>query len=109
VTRQAEPFEDNRWVHISGDLLHELALNQPLAPFALAYLTILDTDSPDYPLQVLSVVESIVENPYPLLYAQQKKLRNERAQILRDDGVSYQEMMAELDEITWPQQLDEEL
>ena len=63
VTRQAEPFEDNRWVHISGDLLHELALNQPLAPFALAYLTILDTDSPDYPLQVLSVVESIVENP----------------------------------------------
>ena len=109
VTRQAEPFEDNRWVHISGDLLHELALNQPLAPFALAYLTILDTDSPDYPLQVLSVVESIVENPYPLLYAQQKKLRNERAQILRDDGVSYQEMMAELDEITWPQPLAEEL
>lgn len=50
-------------------------------------------------MQVLSTVEAVVENPYPLLYAQQKKLRNARAQILREEGVSYQEMMAELYEI----------
>ena len=109
VTRQDEPFADGRWVHIRGDLPHELALNQPLSPFALAYLSVLDMDSPDYPLQVLSTVEAILEDPSPVLYAQQKKLRHARAQLLREDGVSYQEMMAELDEITWPQPLAEEL
>lgn len=109
VTRQDEPYADGRWVHVRGDLPHELALNQPLSPFALAYLSVLETDEPDYPVQVLSVVEAILEDPYPILYAQQKKLRQARAEVLREDGVSYQEMMAELDEITWPQPLAEEL
>lgn len=109
VVRQETPFDDGRWVHIKGDLPTNLALNQPLSPFALNYLDILDQDDPDYPLQVCSVVESILEDPRPLLYAQERKLRNEEAQVLRDEGVSYQEMMAELDEISWPQPMADEL
>ncbi|MFY9189654.1 MAG: DUF3516 domain-containing protein [Lawsonella sp.] len=109
VERRDTPFDDGRWVHIKGDLPPDLALNQPLSPFALNYLEILDKDDPDYPLQVCSVVESILEDPRPLLYAQERKARNEEAQALRDEGVSYQEMMAELDEITWPQPMTEEL
>lgn len=109
VERKETPFEDGRWVHIKGDRPPDLALNQPLSPFALSYLDILDKDDPEYPLQVCSVIESVLEDPRPLLYAQERKLRNEEAQVLRDEGASYQEMMAELDEITWPQPMSEEL
>lgn len=109
VIRQDTPFEDGRWVHIQGDLPEDLTLNQPLAPFAVNYLEVLDRADPEYPLQVCSVVESIIEDPRPILFAQERKLRNEEAQQLRDEGVSYQEMMAELDEITWPQPMADEL
>ena len=95
------------------DFAHEVpddfALNSPLSPFALAALEVLDRDSEDYALDVVSVVESVQENPTPLLYAQQRHARGEAIGRMKAAGVSYEQRMQEADEITWPQPLAEEL
>ena len=52
---------------LTVDLQEDFALNQPLSPLALAAIELLDVTSPDYPLDVLSVIESTLDNPRPVL------------------------------------------
>lgn len=86
-------------------LPEEFALNQPLAHFALAVFEVLDPDAATYPLDVLSVVEAVLEAPRPLLYAQQHAARGEAIAALKADGVEYDERMALIEDVTWPQPL----
>src|SRR3954464_11052960 len=67
VEELAEPDPEGRRGRIVGDLQLDFALNQPLSPFALAALELLDRDSPDYPMDVLSVVEATLDDPRPVL------------------------------------------
>src|SRR6195952_3989596 len=63
VERLPEPDSQGRIVRLTVDLQFDFALNQPLSPFALAAIELLDVESPSYPLDVVSTVESTVENP----------------------------------------------
>src|SRR5690606_39500323 len=67
VERLDEPDEEGRTVRLTVDLQFDFALNQPLSPFALAAIELLDPESPTYALDVVSVIESTVENPRPVL------------------------------------------
>ncbi len=96
-------------VDFAREVPEDFALNSPLAPFALAALDMLDKDSEDYALDVLSIMEAVQENPTPVLYAQQRAARGELINRLKAAGVGYDERMAEADSITWPQPLGEEL
>ena len=96
-------------VRFARDVPFDFALNQPLAPFALAALDLLDMDDPDYALDALSVIESVQEDPRPLLIAQEKKARGEAIGRMKAAGIGYEERMAEADLITWPKPLAEEL
>ncbi|MDO4910803.1 MAG: DUF3516 domain-containing protein [Corynebacterium sp.] len=83
------------------------ALNQPLAPFAVAALELLDTEDPQFHLNVVSVIESVLEAPNQVLRAQQAKARQEERQHLKDEGVDYTEQLRILDEVTWPKPLND--
>src|ERR1700750_535381 len=63
VERLAEPDRDGRLVRVNVDLQADFALNQPLAPFALAAVDLLDQESDTYALDLVSVVESVLDNP----------------------------------------------
>jgi superfamily II RNA helicase len=102
-----EPDEDGRTVDLTIELQDDFALNQPLAPFAVAALDLLDPESETYALEVISVIESILETPYQVTGAQVKKLKSERLAELKADGVEYTERMRILDELTHPQPLAE--
>lgn len=103
------PDETGRIYALTEDLQRDFALNQPLAPFALAALTLLDKESETYTLDVISVFESILEDPRQILIAQQKNRRGEEIEALKADGVEYTERMALIEEVTWPKPLEEEL
>lgn len=96
-------------VEFAREVPEDFALNSPLAPFALAALEILDKDSEDYALDVVSVMESVQEDPKPLLYAQQRTAKGEAIGRMKAAGMSYEERMAEADQITWPKPLEAEL
>lgn len=106
--RQAGIIEyKNSVLQVVGDLPDEFALNQPLAPFALAAFDLLDPLAPTFTLDLISVVESVMEDPLPLLYAQRRRERDSAFQTLKAEGVSFDERNALLDEISWPQPLKE--
>lgn len=93
--------------HLVRELPRDFALNQPLGPFALAALTLLDPESPTFHLDVISVFESILDDPRQVLIAQQKQRRGEEIAALKAEGVDYTERMAIVEDITWPKPLEE--
>jgi superfamily II RNA helicase len=93
-----------RW-RLTVELQEDFALNQPLSPFALAAIELLDRESPEYALDVLSVIESTLDNPREVLSAQQHKARGEAVAQMKADGIEYEERMALLENVTYPQPL----
>ena len=91
-----------RPVRVNLDLQDEFRLNQPLGLFAVEAVSVLDSEAPDYHLQALSVVESVLEDPRAVLLAQRDKARDELMTRMKDEGVEYEERMARLAEVTWP-------
>src|SRR5207248_2016230 len=84
---------DDPKAQLTVDLQLDFALNQPLSPFALAAIELLDRESPSYPLGVLSVIESTLENPRQVLSAQQFRARGEAVAQMKADGVAYEERL----------------
>jgi superfamily II RNA helicase len=109
VERLDEPDEEGRFVRLTMDLQFDFALNQPLSPFALAAIELLDPASPSYPLDVLSVIESTLDNPRQVLSAQQFRARGEAVAQMKADGVAYEERLELLDSVTYPKPLEEML
>ncbi|MDY5129085.1 DUF3516 domain-containing protein [Actinotignum urinale] len=105
---QGEHPERNS-VEFTHDVPEDFALNSPLAPFALAAIDLLDPESENYALDVISVIEAVQENPRPILIAQERKARGAAIGRMKAAGIGYEERMAEADKITWPQPLGEEL
>jgi len=104
-------------VRLTVDLQPNFALNQPLSPFALAAIDLLDPDDATggeggvgtghYALDVVSIIESTLDDPRPILAQQQFKARGEAVAEMKRDGVEYEERMAALEEITHPKPLAE--
>ncbi|WP_210651802.1 RNA helicase [Nocardioides sp. SYSU D00065] len=107
LTRLPEVDEHGRRFVLTVDLPVDFALNQPLAHFALAAFDVLDPESETYGLDVVSVVEAVLEAPRQILMAQQHAARGEAIGEMKADGLEYDERMALLEQITWPQPLRE--
>jgi len=105
VERLDEPDEQGRRWRLTVDLQADFALNQPLSPFALAAIELLDRDSPGYPLDVLSVIEATLDNPREVLGAQLFRARGEAVAQMKADGIEYEERMELLEEVTYPMPL----
>ncbi|PBC52400.1 DEAD/DEAH box helicase [Rhodococcus sp. ACS1] len=105
VQRLDEPDADGRMARLTMELQRDFALNQPLSPFALAALELLDVESDSYALDVVSVIESTLDDPRQVLMAQQHFARGEAVSQMKADGIEYEERMELLEEVTWPKPL----
>jgi hypothetical protein len=92
-------------VRLTIDLQFDFALNQPLSPFALAAIELLDRESPTYALDVLSIIESTLDDPRPVLGAQQFRARGEAVAQMKADGLEYETRMDLLEDVTYPRPL----
>ncbi|WP_129667242.1 DEAD/DEAH box helicase [Phytoactinopolyspora endophytica] len=107
MERLDEPDADGRTVRITVDPQSDFALNQALSPFALAAFELLDAESPTYALDVLSVVESTLDDPRQVLAAQQNKARGEAVAEMKAERIEYDERMELLEDVTYPRPLEE--
>jgi superfamily II RNA helicase len=107
VERLAEPDEVGRMVRLTVDLQEDFALNQALSPLALAAIELLDLTSPDYPLDVLSVIEATLDNPRPVLAAQLFKARGEAVAEMKAEGIDYETRLDLLESVSYAQPLAE--
>jgi hypothetical protein len=105
----SEPDAEGRSLALAVDLQENFALNQPLASFALQALELLGQEFERDPLDVLSVVEAILDDPFPVLMAQANKAKGEAVAAMKADGIEYEERMELLEEVTYPKPLEEGL
>ncbi|HEY9417654.1 MAG TPA: DUF3516 domain-containing protein [Pseudonocardia sp.] len=103
------PDADGRRAKVTVDLQADFALNQPLSPFALAAIELLDRDGPDYALDVLSVIEATLDDPRQVLAAQRNVARRDAVAAMKQEGIDYDERMVLLEDITYPKPLAEML
>lgn len=89
-------------LRINLDLQDDFRLNAPLSLFVVEAIEALDPKAADHHLQLLSLVESILEDPMVVLLSQKDKLKDALANDLKAAGVDYTERMNRLDEVTWP-------
>ena len=106
------PDDKGRMVRIGVDLQDDFALHQPLSLFALEVIPELGDKGADHTpeqhaLDVLSVVESVLENPGVILAAQVNRLKTELVNRLKMEGVEYEERMERLNEVRPPRPLAE--
>ncbi|UCR89496.1 DEAD/DEAH box helicase [Mycetocola spongiae] len=105
-----EQYQDEDGVtqfRLTVDLQANFALNQPLSPFAIAALELLDAEAPTHALDVISVIESTLEDPRPIINAQQFLARGEAVNSMKAEGIEYDERMELLEQVTHPKPLEE--
>ena len=96
-----------RLLRLTVDLQANFALNQPLSPFALAAIELLDPESESYALDVISIIEATLDDPRAILRAQEHKARGEAVAAMKAEGIEYDERMELLEAVTHPQPLKE--
>jgi hypothetical protein len=94
-------------IHLTVDLKPNFALNQPLSPFALAAFELLDPDAATYALDMISIVESTLDDPRAVLGQQEFLARGEAVAEMKREGIEYDERMELLEQITYPRPLEE--
>ncbi|HZZ54502.1 MAG TPA: DUF3516 domain-containing protein, partial [Trebonia sp.] len=109
VERLEEPDEIGRYVRLTVDLQYDFALNQPLSPFALAAIELLDKESETYAKDVISVIESTLDDPRQVLSAQLFRARGEAVAAMKAEGVDYETRLELLDDVSYPKPLEDVL
>ncbi|MYJ13263.1 MAG: DUF3516 domain-containing protein, partial [Acidimicrobiia bacterium] len=99
------PDERGRRARVTVDLQDSFALHQPLSLFAVEALGVLEATEDGYALDVLSVLESVLENPGPVIAAQVERLRSDLLGELKAQGVPYEERMERLAAVEHPKPL----
>lgn len=92
---------------LTVDLPEDFALDQPLSPFLLAALELLDRESDTYALDVISMVEATLEDPRQILRVQERQARDRAMAQMKADGVDYDERIDRIQEVTYPKPLEE--
>ena len=92
-------------LRVNMDLQDDFSMNQPLSLYLLDTLPKLDKDSPEYALDVITLCESILENPEAILRIQLSKARDARMNELKAQGMEYNQRLEELEKVEYPKPL----
>ena len=94
---------------LTVDLPEDFALDQPLSPFLLAALELLDPESPTYDMDLISFVEATLEDPKQVLRAQERRARDEAMAAMKAEGVDFEERVERVRDVTYPKPLEEQI
>ena len=94
---------------LTVDLPEDFALDQPLSPFLLAALELLDPESPTYDMDLISFVEATLEDPKQVLRAQERRARDEAMAAMKAEGVDFEERVERVRDVTYPTPLEEQI
>jgi superfamily II RNA helicase len=87
---------------VAEDLQFDFSLHHTLSPFLVDAVAVLDPESSSYTAEMLTLVESILEDPRAILYAQTRKRKTELMAQLKAQRVPYEERLAKLERVSYP-------
>lgn len=97
--------KQKRGIALDPRLDKDFSLNHALSLYLLHALELLDPGDPEYALNVLTLVESITENPRTILQKQVDHLKTQRMAELKAEGMEYDQRIEELEKIEHPKPL----
>jgi superfamily II RNA helicase len=96
--------EENQGAHVrvNMDLQEDFSLNQILALYMIDTLPVLDKESPTYVLDLITLAESILEDPIHVLRKQLDKVKDRKMAEWKAEGMEYDQRMEELEKLEYP-------
>jgi hypothetical protein len=89
-------------LRVNVDLQQDFSLHQTLSLYLIDTLKLVDPESENYALDLLTLVESILEDPDLILRRQVDKMKKIRMEEMRAAGLEYEERMIELEKVEYP-------
>jgi superfamily II RNA helicase len=89
-------------VRVNVELQDDFSMDQTLSLYLLDTIPLVDPEQLDYALVLLSLVESILENPEIILRKQLDKVKDAKMAEMKMAGVEYDERMEELEKLEYP-------
>jgi superfamily II RNA helicase len=94
-------------LRVNVELQDDFSMDQALSLYLVETIPLLDPDAPDYALDLLTLVESILENPEVILRRQLDRIKDRAVAQMKADGLDYDQRMAELEKLEYPKPLRE--
>ena len=94
-----------RGVRVNVELQDDFSMDQALSLYLLETIPLLDPESETYALDLLTLVESILENPELILRRQLDKLKGRKVAEMKAEGLEYDQRMEELEKLEYPKPL----
>ena len=96
------PSEDGSYLRVNVQLQEDFSMDQELSLYLLETIPHLDPEAPGYALDLITLVESILENPDLILRKQLDKVKTQRITEMKQEGIEYDERMEELEKLEHP-------
>jgi superfamily II RNA helicase len=99
----ARPAGENgaQKLRVNIELQDDFSMDQTLSLYLLETLPLVDPQAPDYPLVLLTLVESILEDPDIILRKQLDKLKGQKMAEMKMAGIEYDERIEELEKLEY--------
>jgi superfamily II RNA helicase len=89
-------------LRVNVELQDDFSMNQTLSLYLMDTLQLLDPESPEYALNLITLVESILENPEIILRKQLDRAKTLKMAEMKMAGIEYEERIAELEKLEYP-------
>lgn len=89
-------------IRVNVELQDDFSMDQELSLYLLETIPLIDPQQPDYALVLLTLVESIVEDPAIILRKQLDRVKDQRMAEMKQEGLAYEQRMAELEQLEYP-------
>jgi superfamily II RNA helicase len=96
------PTPEGGYLRVNVALQDDFSMDQALSLYLMDTLPLLDPESLEYPLDLLSLVEAILENPEVILRKQLDKIKTQKMAEMKQAGMEYDERMEELEKLEYP-------
>jgi superfamily II RNA helicase len=97
--------EDGSRVRVNVDLQEDFSMNHALSLYLFETIPLLEAEAETHALDLLTVVESILENPELILRRQLDKMKDRKVAEMKAEGLDYDQRMAELEKMEYPKPL----
>ena len=99
---EADPETKRRGLQINVDLQEDFSIHHALALYLIDTVKLVDPHSENYALDILTLAESIAENPELILRRQLDRIKTEKMAEMKMEGIEYEERIAELEKLEYP-------
>jgi len=96
------PCPDGAKLRVNVGLQDDFSMDQTLSLYLIETIPHLDVQSGDYPLRLITLIESILENPDFILRKQLDKLKAQKMAEMKAEGIPFEERIEELDKMEYP-------